>query len=414
MFQYTQFHVIYYVSRTLPNMFAFPLTNIALSFFLKDRYDIGLGILAYDAVLFRVEVAVFFGCFYIMALLFKKITIIKSINGVVLGLGLGICSSALTDPLLWEKPIIPELEGFIFNVIHGKSSLWGTEPYTAYFYKYLPKILLCPSTITLAPFGFFGDSPKLKNIQIIGLSSLLYVIILSLQKHKEWRFIVYAVPGITLLAANGTSFLMNRLRKWQRLVSLFIIGITVVISFSASIGMLLISSLNYPGGVAFTNFHELVVENETPGSNITVHLDVTTCMTGASRFGEVRKDTGYLINYDKTENSTQLQDLWPTFDYIITSIDLDDPSVVERNPFPFAMELNTSYWHKISSIKGYNGIKLDPIKRMLQRDPKFIELLKIGIVSLDTRPIIDYLSDTISLQDKIYIYHKELKPITNN
>jgi hypothetical protein len=67
-------------------------------------------------------------------------------------------------------------------------------------------------------------------------------------------------------------------------VKIFIFGIFAA-SFIGSLVFLHVSSLNYPGGVAFTEFHKLE-EN----SKVSVHLDVHAAMTGVSRFGQLRDD----------------------------------------------------------------------------------------------------------------------------
>ena len=53
--------------------------------------------------------------------------------------------------------------------------------------------------------------------------------------------------------------------------------------------LLYVSSLNYPGGLAFTMLH-----HHLPDSTGSVHICNLAAQTGVSRFGELRKDWRYL------------------------------------------------------------------------------------------------------------------------
>lgn len=74
--------------------------------------------------------------------------------------------------------------------------------------------------------------------------------------------------------------------------------------------LLLVSHLNYPGGEALELLHTVAYEEK----NVKVHMDVFTCMTGATRF--IEKPTW---KYDKSEDDESLQDVyfWKNFTYIL-------------------------------------------------------------------------------------------------
>lgn len=106
-------------------------------------------------------------------------------------------------PFLW-----PEGQGFVFNVLHGKSSDWGTSPWYFYPVMSLPKIL------SLAyPFALYELAASLLNARSMegmegGLKGLGFVVLIqmglmSLLGHKEWRFLIYGVPIWDLLAVLG-------------------------------------------------------------------------------------------------------------------------------------------------------------------------------------------------------------------
>jgi len=115
------------------------------------------------------------------------------------------------------------------------------------------------------------------------LPVLTFVAGYSYLAHKEWRFIVYVVPHITLSAALGANWIWVRRGKAPGMA--FLLVTSVVATFAGSTAMLLISSVNYPGGEALSRLHTLLPQYpNTHRGPVTVHLDVSVCMTGATRF----------------------------------------------------------------------------------------------------------------------------------
>jgi len=112
------------------------------------------------------------------------------------------------------------------------------------------------------------------------------------------------------------------------------IAASIPLTLALNIGLLWVSSHNYPGGVALHRCHEMM-----PDSNITLHMDVATCMTGATRFGQLRDDW----IYDKTEDEKTL--LSPEFWH---GIDLALTSQPER--------LIGTGWDMVAVVHGYAGL----------------------------------------------------------
>ncbi|KTW30761.1 hypothetical protein T552_00473 [Pneumocystis carinii B80] len=313
LFQASQFHIMYYASRTLPNMFAFGIYTIGVSYFIeKKRKDIskGLFILTFTAVIFRFEIIILVITHSAYFLFHNKAIIKDVIKGSFLGGILGLISSMIVDSWFWREYFLwPEGVAFYFNIIKGKSSEWGVLAWHTYFSKYIPKLLLNPFFFILLGIALLKRPKDTINLLV---PNILYVIIYSLQPHKEWRFIVYIIPSLTLAAAIGATWIYNR--KYKSLVfmiAFLILIITVLMTFIASLSMSLISSLNYPGGWSLKAFHNLdLYEKEK------VHLDVYTCMTGVSLF---LCDNEKII-YDKTENKTELNnyDFLKTIDWAIS------------------------------------------------------------------------------------------------
>lgn len=169
---------------------------------------------------------------------------------------------------------------------------------------------------------------------------LSFVGLYSLLPHKEWRFIIYAIPGLTGVAGAGASWIWQRRGKSliYSLLSL-VLALSVLASFSASSALLAVSSLNYPGAAAMGALHAGVPPHI---QNINIYADNLACQTGVTRFLELHSSNtntnpqssisdGLLTGvdqegskqgawtYDKTEDPVQLHDplFWAKFDYVL-------------------------------------------------------------------------------------------------
>lgn len=72
-----------------------------------------------------------------------------------------------------------------------------TSPWYTYFLLSLPKLLNFSYPLAIA--AMLID----RRCRRIGYPSLAFVALLSLLKHKEWRFIVYVIPVLNTCAAAG-------------------------------------------------------------------------------------------------------------------------------------------------------------------------------------------------------------------
>lgn len=188
--------------------------------------------------------------------------------------------------------------------------------------------------------------------------------IYSLQPHKETRFIFYTIPPVTLAAALSANYISTRFSK-SNLYKLTTIALvlSVLATSLASTSMLLLSSLNYPGGEALTQLYALAPPSSTP---INAHADVLTCMTGLTLFNQNKqglplalsdswdvqdtKETIYF--FDKTEKSEKLgwPIFWRQFDYVL----LEDTA------------LALGEWDVLGVVYGYSGIE---VLRPGQKEP---------------------------------------------
>ncbi|MCJ1451887.1 dolichyl-P-Man:Man(7)GlcNAc(2)-PP-dolichol alpha-1,6-mannosyltransferase [Mycoblastus sanguinarius] len=359
IFQASQFHIMYYSSRTLPNFFAFGLTTLAMRDLLphairspasrssRRRYQFALTLLTIAGIVFRSEIAVLLACHTLYLCLQPHISLPLSsiipagLLGALIGLGLTIP----IDSFFWQKfPLWPELTGFIYNIISKQSLNWGTQPWHFYFTSALPRLLFNPFVYQICiPFALSIPILRWSALDIC-LPNILFLTIYSFQPHKEWRFVIYIIPPFLAVASAGASWIWTRRSKSfvYRVLSLSLVASTLA-SFMASFGMLAVSRLNYPGADALNRLH-ILAGNDT--GIVKVHMDTLACMTGVTRFMEKQppslEDEGAFWVYDKTEDEQKLLDplFWQGFDYALA----ENPKRVIGS------------WQVLETVEGFAGV----------------------------------------------------------
>ncbi|XP_074605630.1 dol-P-Man:Man(7)GlcNAc(2)-PP-Dol alpha-1,6-mannosyltransferase-like isoform X1 [Brevipalpus obovatus] len=189
----SQFSLLFYASRPLPNTFALIMVLFALSAWLSKRYPTFITLTAFTVVIFRIETCLLFGPILITSLFHKELSF-KRLLGI--GIPSGLLALALTvliDSHMWGHTVYPEGYGFYFNIYLNKSKDWGTLPFHWYFTNGLPKAL---GTITVLLPLTRGDA-----LRILGIPSLVFIGLYSFLPHKELRFIFYCIPLLNACCA---------------------------------------------------------------------------------------------------------------------------------------------------------------------------------------------------------------------
>lgn len=440
IFQLTHFHVLFYSSRFLPNFIALPLTNVALGLAIKGNYPLSFCVLSFTSIVFRSDVApLLVSLFFVSTLVFGKAPFYASVAAGFFGFSFGGIFSFLIDLKVWNPELlvieylkdpalgtIPEISSFVYNVIEKNASNWGTLPFFTYFNVFLRKIFFPPAVMALAIPGIANDPTRsLCSISIVGLASFGHILIMSLQPHKELRFIAYDISGIMLLASSGAAKYWKT-RSSSVIARLAVIGTTVscILGFFVSLFMLYVLSKNYPGGEALQAFNQYFLErigNGTlPGDSVyTVHLEVMPKMTGANLFGELQdeflKKHNISLVYDKTEDSKKLIEAWPLFDYLITDVPpsyFEEVSLAEFNP-----EIKTriatvsgTKWSQIALASAFINVSPRPLFIENQFQPvKAVGLtLEEVIKTRSLVPIVNFVKSAVFEAPVVFVYEKNL------
>jgi len=331
------------------------------------RQRLAITLFVFAAAIFRSEIALLLGISVLYLLVIPATSLERIILPFFVALLVSVLITIPVDSYFWQKPVWPELWGFYYNAVLGSSTLWGVSPWHYYFTSALPRLLNGYPFVILLPLSLRNPAlaPAAKRLAI---PSLLFVAVYSLQPHKEARFIFYVVPPLTAAAALSASYLFNHRNK-SFLASLLsaALVLAVLASFATSTTMLLISSLNYPGGEALTYLRDLVQADSEASAIVPVHADVLACMTGVTLFGTamssiipsprggigaglVGQERGagagqISLLLDKTENPAALakDTFWRQFDYIL----MEDPK-----------KAGAEDWETVGVVLGYRGIEV--------------------------------------------------------
>ncbi|GAA6062278.1 hypothetical protein JCM10212_000938 [Sporobolomyces blumeae] len=347
----SQFHIPFWMSRTVPNMIAFPLVQVSLGLLIspstplstksaRQQPLVAFAILTFCAVVLRLELAALLVPLALEQLFRGSVTLFPLVatGAITAAASLGLTS--IVDGHLWRIGrsglYWPEGASFLFNVVEGKSSEWGTSPAYTYFLLTLPKLLLL--ALPLSPVALFLD----RRCRRIGIPSLVFIAILSGLEHKEWRFIAYSVPALNVCAATGIRAVgaLFGSRRLRRLVTVTVV--TTNIAFTL-VG-LLASRDNYPGAQAVARIDDLIARSGRSGV-VNIHVSPHVAMTGASNFvlhdrarsasGEpawylspLRQEPASLLAFSKTESDhldspEAFADSVESFDYLL--VDANEP-----------------------------------------------------------------------------------------
>lgn len=289
-----QFHFLFYASRPLPNTFALIFVLRALAYWVSHNDEKFIWCSAISIIVFRSELSIFLGLLLLVKLVHFNLKLCDAIMQCLFAGPLILLATILIDSYFWQRWLWPEAEVFYYNTILNKSSNWGTVPYWWYFYSALPRSMLF--TLLFLPFGIYQKQDHLMTK--LNFVSIVYVLIYSFLPHKELRFIIYVIPVLNVAAAVGALRTVYWCRNNLKLRFLTVSALTILIGMNIIPTLLLshISSLNYPGGNAFSFMHAL--NKNMKSDRLSAHICNAAAQTGVTRFGELH--TNWTYSKDET------------------------------------------------------------------------------------------------------------------
>ena len=326
-----QFHLPYYGSRMLPNVFATILCLHAFSAWITDRITQAAILIVATTAIFRCDVILLLFTAGLSWIFFEqKLSILQALKvGVATGVGV-LALTVPLDSILWQRPVWPEGEVLFFNTILNKSSEWGVSPWHFYLSSSLPKamvltlplvplaILRIPEkTIAFVQNRILGNRPEsgattgssLGWVDLQWAPTLLpavgYVFLYSFLGHKETRFLFPIMPLFNVAAGLGLDRILfvalppnTKDKKKKRslfgvLVLLTCVG-ALVLTWISSLCFVAVSHSNYPGGNALNQLSAHVARRATMPATlhrkqpirVNVYIDVASAMSGISLFGQ--------------------------------------------------------------------------------------------------------------------------------
>lgn len=309
-----QFHVPFYATRTLPNVFALCFVMVAQGFLLRGNIGNSIWTFVFVCSVFRSDVAVFAGPLFIEPILIRrKYSIFNAIFVALAALIVSLAGTIPLDTIMWGgsgtfmtfDPVWPEGRVLYYNTVMNMSSNWGIMPWHWYFTSALPRALTF--IIPLVLLGIIREPAKSSSVI---LPALAFISLYSFLPHKELRFIIHAIPSFSLVAAFGADSIFAKFKK----TILGVFGVLVVIgcicgTAVATVFFTAAGANNYPGGVAFKAIHEIVEPSKTFTPR--VYIDVAAAQSGVTHFGESR-DPRWV--YSRKEGLTDFS----SFTHVIT------------------------------------------------------------------------------------------------
>uniref|UniRef100_M1D2X6 Mannosyltransferase n=1 Tax=Solanum tuberosum TaxID=4113 RepID=M1D2X6_SOLTU len=195
----SQFHLLFYCTRPLPNILAFALVNLAYGFWFKGSLYAALNCMVFATLVFRCDILLLIAPLGLELLLTKSVSFWNALTFCLAAAFLSVGLTVLVDSVIWKRLLWPELEVFWFNSVLNRSSEWGTHPFHWYFTSALPRSLLAAYPLFLL--GVLLD----RRVFFYILPVLSFVLLYSKLPHKELRFIISSIPVFNFAAAIAAS-----------------------------------------------------------------------------------------------------------------------------------------------------------------------------------------------------------------
>ncbi|KAH9588971.1 GPI mannosyltransferase [Trypanosoma melophagium] len=322
----SQFHLIFYATRPLPNTYGLILCTFACGCALRKHYYRSIAILCVAAAIFRCDVIVLLVPYTLFLLLRRDITLLRAVLTGLTALAVALLCSVGMDSFLWGRWLWPESLVLLFNTAENQSWRWGTSPAHAYISHLLPRafILYFPLLLLMVGLAWFPIqhwrrgrmaiqrlSTKVTALplwidvsiryRVLLIPASLFIALYSTLPHKELRFSMLVFPWFLASLAsaiagtwnmyafapskkviNQTSSVNKRVKKTERKIKsedpkrnhyagkklgIILLLLMLYLLQLATVGISLhISMYNYPGARALQQLHQ-EIKNDIQNSS---------------------------------------------------------------------------------------------------------------------------------------------------
>ncbi|KAG9292358.1 hypothetical protein G9A89_015228 [Geosiphon pyriformis] len=403
-----QFHTIFWASRTLPNMFAFPLSNNHLSILISVILAFSRWILSttsskprihlyamaryltFAMIVFRFEIFILAGSIFLLEIFLNNVKIWNLLKAVTPTGALSLEGISLViDSYFWQKICMwPEGHVFYFNAILGKSVEWGVSEIS--FMPLTTFQSISDSLFNLGKYYIFN----LKQFFGLTISHIFYYIFTSTSSHffpieHFCSFLGSKMPEI--FAADGPICLWLIIFSWsppfeiedksRHTMQLFNYGNPVSFNFQIKVSF----ELEYCGKTTSLEAFFCDFQSYNDYQQAKIHIDAYSAMTGVSRFGQLRDDW----TYSKEESHLKSEDFY-NYTHLITS----------------TPKLHQEHFETLDVVYGYTGVKIRPLHEVFMdwsnftSVPFFTKNYRLGDIS---RSLVRLSPIVITTEPKVWI-----------